>query len=282
MSSICEFRKNSIEPLARFRVNLFQQFRGISSVIRFISPQIPLLENLNFPKIITNICQIPHGLILITGPTGSGKTTTLAAMINYINHHEYKHIITIEDPIEFLHTSHYSLINQREINQHTINFTTALLAALREDPNIILLGELRDLETMRLALTTAETGHLVLATLHTSSAIKALYRMINVFPAEEKEIIRIQLAETLQAIICQHLIKKKQGGRIAGLEILLCIPAVRNLIRENRINQLYSIIQTNLNLGMQTLDQHLKLLVNQEIITKKTAEALAINKEFLF
>ena len=218
-------------------------------------------------------------MILVTGPTGSGKSTTLAAMVNYINANEYAHILTIEDPIEFVHESQKCLINQREVHRDTQSFNAALRSALREDPDIILVGEMRDLETIRLALTAAETGHLVFGTLHTTSAAKTIDRIIDVFPAAEKDMIRAMLSESLQAVISQTLLKKIGGGRIAAHEIMVGTPAIRNLIREAKVAQMYSAIQTGRNEGMQTLDQNLKELVDKGYITAKTAMVRAVNKD---
>lgn len=250
----------TIANLGRFRVNLFQQHRGLAAVLRVIPSYIPSLEELALPMVIREFTQLTQGLVLITGATGSGKSTTLAAMLDAINSQQRKHIITIEDPIEFIHQNKHCLINQREIARDTLSFNHALRAALREDPDIILIGELRDLETIRLALTAAETGHLVLASLHTASATKTINRIIDVFPGDEKNLVRNLLSESLQAIVCQQLIKKTSGGRMAALEILRATPAIRNLIRENKTTQIYSVLQTNRNLGMQTLEQHLQML----------------------
>ena len=255
-----------ITGLARFRVNLFQQYRGVSAVFRVIPSQILTLTELNFSSIFQQICHYSHGLVLVTGATGSGKSTTLAAMVDYINHHRHAHILTIEDPIEFIHQSQQCLIQQRELHQHSPHIHQALRAALREDPDIILIGELRDVDTIRLALTAAETGHLVLATLHTTSAAKTIDRIIDVFSAGEKEMIRTMLSESLQAVICQTLCKKNGGGRIAAHEIMLGIPAIRHLIRENKVAQMYSTMQTSAHYGMVTLEQSLKQLINQGMI----------------
>lgn len=268
----------AIEDLARFRVNAFNQERGASAVFRTIPSEVLSLEDLNMPEIFKEIAKNPRGLVLVTGPTGSGKSTTLAAMINYINTTRYEHIITIEDPIEFLHTSQKCLINQREVFQHTNTFATALRSALREDPDIILVGELRDLETIRLALTAAETGHLVFGTLHTNSATKTINRIIDVFPGDEKAMVRTMLSESLQAVIAQNLLKKVNGGRVAALEIMICNSAIRNLIRENKVAQMYSTIQTGNKLGMQTLDQHLAQLVKAKVISATVARNFATDK----
>jgi twitching motility protein PilT len=275
----CDF-SFEIPNLARFRVNAFNHDRGAGAVFRTIPSKILTLEALKSPSVFKNIVDVPRGLVLVTGPTGSGKSTTLAAMVDYINENKMNHILTIEDPIEFVHQSKKSLINQREVGQHTLSFQNALRAALREDPDVILVGELRDLETIRLALTAAETGHLVFATLHTSSAAKTIDRIVDVFPATEKEMVRSMLSESLRAVISQTLCKTKdEKGRVAAHEIMIGTPAIRNLIRENKVAQMYSSIQTGQNLGMQTLDQSLQQLVNQNVITAQEARSKAANKE---
>jgi twitching motility protein PilT len=268
----------AIPGLARFRVNAFNQDRGAGAVFRTIPSKILSLEELGCPKFFQEVTQHPRGLVLVTGPTGSGKSTTLAAMIDYINTNNYHHILTVEDPIEFVHTSKKSLINQREVHRDTLGFNEALRSALREDPDIILVGEMRDLETIRLALTAAETGHLVFGTLHTNSAAKTIDRIIDVFPAAEKGIIRSMLSESLQAVITQALLKKIAGGRTAAWEIMVGTPAIRNLIREDKVPQMYSAIQTGRKDGMQTLDQHLQELVEKGIVSRQAARVKALNK----
>jgi twitching motility protein PilT len=255
-----------IPGLARFRVNAFTQARGSGAVFRTIPTKIISLEDLNCPPIFKELADLPRGLILVTGPTGSGRSTTLAAMVNHKNETDYGHILTIEDPIEFVHQAKRCMINQREVHRDTLGFNEALRSALREDPDTILVGEMRDLETIRLALTAAETGHLVLATLHTSSAAKTIDRVVDVFPAAEKDMVRAMLSEGLRAVISQTLLKKRGGGRIAAHEIMIGTPAIRNLIRENKIAQMYSSIQTGQKEGMQTLEQNLKDLVKRGLI----------------
>ncbi len=267
-----------IPDLARFRVNAFVQNRGAGAVFRTIPSKVLSLDELGAPKSFREIADQPRGIVLVTGPTGSGKSTTLAAMIDYINENEYSHILTIEDPIEFVHQGKKALINQREVHRDTHSFANALRSALREDPDVILVGELRDLETIRLALTGAETGHLVFGTLHTSGAAKTIDRIIDVFPAGEKEMVRAMLSESLRAVISQALLKKVGGGRVAAHEIMIGTPAIRNLIRENKVAQMYSAIQTGQQYGMQTLDQCLKDLVARRIITPETARSVAVNK----
>lgn len=275
----CDF-SFEIPNLARFRVNAFNHNRGSGAVFRTIPSKILTLEELNCPAIFKDIADTPRGICLVTGPTGSGKSTTLAAMIDYINNKEFGHILTVEDPIEFVHQSKNCLINQREVGPHTLSFNNALRSALREDPDVILVGELRDLETIRLALTAAETGHMVFGTLHTSSAAKTVDRIIDVFPAAEKEMVRSMLSESLRAVISQTLLKTKDGqGRVAAHEIMIGTPAIRNLIRENKIPQMYSAIQTGQNMGMQTLDQNLQDLVKRNIISANDARAKAANKD---
>ncbi len=268
-----------IAGLARFRVNAFNQNRGAAAVFRTIPSEVWTLEDLGAPKIFKDLIDQPQGLVLVTGPTGSGKSTTLAAMVDHINKTDYGHILTIEDPIEFVHTSQKCLVNQREVHRDTHGFNEALRSALREDPDFILVGEMRDIETIRLALTAAETGHLVFATLHTSSAAKTIDRIIDVFPAGEKPMVRSMLSESLRAVIAQSLLKKVGGGRIAAHEIMVGIPAIRNLIREDKVAQMYSSIQTGQQYGMQTMDQCLQDLVKRGSVTRQQALEYAKNKE---
>ena len=274
----CDF-SFEIPNLARFRVNAFIQNRGAGAVFRTIPSDILSLEDLKAPKIFKDIADYPRGVVLVTGPTGSGKSTTLAAMVNHINEQEYGHILTVEDPIEFVHTSKKCLINQREVHRDTLGFNEALRSALREDPDVILVGEMRDLETIRLALTAAETGHLVFGTLHTSSAAKTIDRIVDVFPAAEKDMMRAMLSESLRAVISQTLLKKTGGGRVAAHEIMIGTPAIRNLIRENKVAQMYSAIQTGAQFGMQTLDQNLQDLVKRNVVSRNDARTVAVNKE---
>ncbi|NBC22500.1 MAG: PilT/PilU family type 4a pilus ATPase [Gammaproteobacteria bacterium] len=264
-----------VPGVARFRVNAFNQNRGAGAVFRTIPSKVLTMEDLGMGQTFKDISMTPRGLVLVTGPTGSGKSTTLAAMIDFINDNRYDHILTIEDPIEFVHESKKCLVNQREVHRDTHGFNEALRSALREDPDIILVGEMRDLETIRLALTAAETGHLVFGTLHTTSAAKTIDRVIDVFPAEEKDMVRSMLSESLQAVVSQTLLKRVNGGRVAAHEIMIGTPAIRNLIREDKVAQMYSAIQTGAAQGMMTLDQCLLELVNKRTITRDTAREKA-------
>ncbi len=264
-----------VPGVARFRVNAFNQNRGAAGVFRTIPAKVLSMEDLGMGQVFKDLCMISRGLLLVTGPTGSGKSTTLAAMVDYINDTKYEHILTIEDPIEFVHESKKCLVNQREVHRHTLGFSQALRSALREDPDIILVGEMRDLETIKLALEAAETGHLVFGTLHTQSAAKTVDRIVDVFPAAEKEMVRSMLSESLQAVISQTLLKKIGGGRVAAHEIMRGTPAIRNLIRENKVAQMYSAIQTGGAIGMQTLDQCLENLIEKRVITTEVAREKA-------
>jgi twitching motility protein PilT len=264
-----------VPGIARFRVNAFNQNRGAGAVFRTIPSKVLSLEDLGMGEVFRKITESPRGLVLVTGPTGSGKSTTLAAMIDHLNNHRHHHILTIEDPIEFVHESRKCLINQREVHRDTRSFATALRSALREDPDVILVGEMRDLETIRLALTAAETGHLVFGTLHTTSAAKTIDRVVDVFPGDEKSMVRSMLSESLLAVVSQALVKKIGGGRIAAHEIMLGTSAIRNLIREDKVAQMYSSIQTGGNLGMQTLDMCLKELVSKGLISRDQAREKA-------
>ena len=268
-----------VPGVARFRVNAFNQNRGAGAVFRTIPSKVLTMEDLGMGKVFQKISDFPRGFVLVTGPTGSGKSTTLAAMMDYINESRYEHILTIEDPIEFVHESKKCLVNQREVHRDTLGFAEALRSALREDPDIILVGELRDLETIRLALTAAETGHLVFGTLHTTSAAKTIDRVVDVFPAEEKSMVRSMLSESLQAVISQTLMKKNGGGRIAAHEIMIGTAAIRNLIREDKVAQMYSAIQTGGALGMQTLDQCLQGLVKKGLVARQAAQEKAKNPD---
>ena len=271
----CDFSLD-VPDVSRFRANVFQQSRGVSAVFRVIPHQMPSLQDLKAPDVLHQLVQSARGLVLVTGPTGSGKSTTLAAMVDALNQREDKHILTIEDPIEFVHTPKRCLIQQRELGAHTQSFASALRAALREDPDVIMVGELRDLDTIRLAMTAAETGHLVLATLHTASAAKTIDRIVDVFPAEEKDMVRSMLSESFNAVVSQTLCKRKDGaGRVAAYEVMMGTPAVRNLIREGKVAQLYSTIQTGRSAGMQTLDQSLANLVAQGWIDVQEAQGKA-------
>ena len=268
-----------ISELARFRVNAFNHHRGAGAVFRTIPSRVLSLDALQAPAIFRDIADTPRGMVLVTGPTGSGKSTTLAAMIDHKNESGHGHILTIEDPIEFVHQSKQCLVSQREVHRHTLGINQALRSALREDPDIILVGEMRDLETIRLALSAAETGHLVFGTLHTSSAAKTMDRIVDVFPGVEKDMVRAMLSESLAAVISQTLLGKKGGGRVAAHEIMIGTPAIRNLIRENRVAQIYSAIQTGQQHGMRTLDQDLAALVRQGVVSRDAARQAAVNKD---
>ena len=268
-----------IPGLARFRVNIFNHNRGVGGVFRTIPSTILSLEELRCPEIFKSISEYPRGIVLVTGPTGSGKSTTLAAMLDFKNNNEFGHILTLEDPIEFVHQSKKCLVNQREMHRDSLGFAESLRSALREDPDVILVGEMRDPETIGLALTAAETGHMVFGTLHTSSAAKTIDRIIDVFPAAEKEMVRSMLSESLRAVISQTLLKKVGGGRVAAHEIMIGTPAIRNLIRENKVPQMYSAIQTGQSVGMQTLDQCLIDLVKRGVVNKQDAATKAANRD---
>lgn len=268
-----------VPGVARFRVNAFNQNRGAGAVFRTIPSKVLSMEDLGMGEVFKKITDVPRGLVLVTGPTGSGKSTTLAAMLDYLNNNKYHHILTIEDPIEFVHESKKCLVNQREVHRDTHGFSEALRSALREDPDIILVGEMRDLETIRLVLTAAETGHLVFGTLHTTSAAKTIDRVVDVFPAEEKSMVRSMLSESLQAVISQTLLKKVGGGRVAAHEIMIGTPAIRNLIREDKVAQMYSAIQTGGSLGMQTLDACLKNLLSKGLVSRESAREKAKTPE---
>ncbi len=271
----CDF-SFEVQGLARFRVNAFNHGRGAGAVFRTIPSKILTLGQLGTPPVFAELAMKPRGLVLVTGPTGSGKSTTLAAMVDHLNDNSYGHILTIEDPVEFVHESKKCLVNQREVGAQTLSFSNALRSALREDPDAILVGEMRDLETIRLALTAAETGHLVFGTLHTSSAAKTVDRVVDVFPAAEKDMVRAMLSESLIAVIAQTLCKVKDGsGRAAAFEVMLGTAAIRNLIRENKIAQMYSAIQTGQSMGMQTLDQCLTDLVRRNVVSPSEARTKA-------
>ncbi len=264
-----------VPGVARFRVNAFNHNRGAGAVFRTIPSKVLTMDQLGMGQVFKDLAKVPRGIVLVTGPTGSGKSTTLAAMIDYINESKYDHILTVEDPIEFVHESKKSLVNQREVHRDTLGFNEALRSALREDPDVILVGEMRDLETIRLALTAAETGHIVFGTLHTSSAAKTIDRIVDVFPAEEKSMVRSMLSESLQGVISQALLKKNGGGRVAAHEIMVGTPAIRNLIREDKIAQMYSAIQTGSAYGMQTMDQCLQNLLSKGLISRDVAREKA-------
>src|SRR5574344_1456159 len=270
-----------VPGIARFRVNVFNQYRGSGAVFRTIPSKVLTMDDLGMGEVFREITDVPRGLVLVPGPTGSGKSTTLAAMLDYLNSTKYQHILTIEDPIEFVHESKKCLVNQREVHRDTHGFAEALPPALREDPDIILVVEMRDLESIRLALTAAETGHLVFGTLHTTSAAKTIDRIVDVFPAEEKSMVRSMLSEPLQAVVSQTLLKKIGGGRVAAHEIMIGTPAIRNLIREDKVAQMYSAIQTGGALGMQTLDACLKNLVGRGLISRDGAREKAKSPEGL-
>lgn len=271
----------AVKMLGSFRVNAFQQLNGPALVFRVVPEKIPTLDELKTPKIFERLLELSNGLILVTGPTGCGKSTTLAAMINYINARHASHVITIEDPIEFIHQNQKCLIDQRQVERDTYNFSTALRAALREDPDVILVGEMRDLETIRLALTAAETGHLVLATLHTSSAPRSINRMIDVFPTNEKNIIRNLISESLQAVICQSLVIAENNSRMAAFEVMVGTTAIRNLIREDKTAQMYSVMQTGGEHGMCTMDQYLRELVNKHLISEDALQQNTLHRELV-
>jgi len=272
----------SLHKVARFRVNVYKDKGAVAAAFRLIPARVPTIRELNLPPVLEELTRRPRGLILVTGPTGSGKSTTLAAMVNQINSERSCHIITIEDPIEYLHTHKFSIINQRELGQDTKGFAAALRSALREDPDVILVGEMRDLETIQLAITAAETGHLVFATLHTNNAAESVDRIVDVFPPGQQEQIRIQLANNLQAIISQQLLPRAgQPGRVPAVEVMIATPAIRNLIRENKTHQIHTMIQTSGQLGMQTMDQSLRDLYLKGWITYEEAMARAINPDEL-
>ena len=268
-----------IPGLARFRVNAFNHHRGAGAVFRTIPSRVPSLDELRAPEILGDVSGAPRGVVLVTGPTGSGKSTTLAAMIDHKNESEHGHVLTIEDPIEFVHQCKQCLVSQREVRRHTLGFDEALRSALREDPDVILVGEMRDLQTIRLALTAAETGHLVFGTLHTSSAAKTVDRIVDVFPAAEKDMVRAMLSESLRAVVSQTLLKRQGGGRVAAHEIMVGTPAIRNLIRENKVAQMYSAIQTGRQFGMRTLDQDLAALVREGVVSRQAARQAAVDKD---
>ena len=272
----------SLGKMARFRVNVYRDRGAVAAAFRLIPTRIPTIRELNLPPVLEELTRLPRGLIIVTGPTGSGKSTTQAAMINQINMERSVHIVTIEDPIEYLHSHRFSIINQRELGQDTRSFHNALRAVLREDPDVILVGEMRDPETIALAITAAETGHLVLATLHTNSAATTIDRIVDVFPPGQQEQIRIQLSNSIQAVICQQLLPRAgQPGRVPAVEVMIATPAIRNLIRENKAHQITSVIQTSANVGMQTMDQSLRDLYMKGWITLEEALSRAMNPDEL-
>ena len=275
----CDF-SFEVPGLARFRVNALVEKRGAGAVLRAIPSKVKSLEELNAPAVFRSIAEAARGLVLVTGPTGSGKSTTLAAMIDYVNANEFGHILTIEDPIEFVHESKKCLVRQRELGPHTLSFANALRSALREDPDVILVGELRDLDTISLAMTAAETGHLVFGTLHTSSAAKTIDRIIDVFPPEDKEMVRAMLSESLNAVVSQALLKSRDGSsRVAAHEIMVCNSAIRNLIRESKIAQITGMLPTQRQIGNQTLDQCLQELVKRNAVSLAEARSKAVNRD---
>jgi len=271
----------ALEGVGRYRVNAFKHNNGVGTILRAIPEEVMTMKQLGIDddEVFKTLANAPKGLVLVTGPTGSGKSTTLAAIIDYINKNHKYHILTIEDPVEFVHKGIKSVINQREVHRDTNSFDNALRAALREDPDVILVGELRDLETIKLALTAAETGHVVFGTLHTNSATKTIDRIIDVFPGEEKSMIRSMLSESLVGVVSQTLLKKKGGGRVAAHEIMIGTSAIKNLIRENKVAQMYSMLQTGAQHGMRTMDQSLVDLVNTDVIDVELARSKAINKK---
>lgn len=280
-----EFETNLVSDLAiyypqigNFRVSVLHQSRGIGGVFRVIPEKVPTFEELHLPPVLKTLLTLSHGLILVTGPTGSGKSTTLATMLDYINTMQANHIMTIEDPIEFIFKSKKSAISQIQVGRDTPDVTTALRSSLRQDPDVIMLGEMRDLETIRLALTAAETGHLVISTLHASSAPLAISRIVDIFPSAEKNRVRNLLSETIQAIVCQMLVKKIAGGRVAAFEIMLATPAIRHLVRQDMIAHMETTIQTNGDIGMCTFDQYLQELVSKRLITAATARSTVVNR----
>ncbi|MCE5200396.1 type IV pilus twitching motility protein PilT [bacterium] len=272
----------AVKSIARFRVNAYRDKGSIAAAFRLIPTKIPTIRELELPVILEALTRKPRGLVLVTGPTGSGKSTTLAAMINQINSERSTHIISIEDPIEYLHQHRFSVINQREVGQDTKDFAGALRSALREDPDVILVGEMRDLETISLAITAAETGHLVLASLHTSSAAQTVDRIIDSFPAQQQEQVRLMLSNSLEAVLCQQLLPRVEtSGRICAMEVMIATPAIRNLIREAKTHQIASVIQTSASSGMQTLDQHLRELYQRYLVNYDDVMAVAMNPEEL-